>query len=94
MVKSSVSARMIAMPSPPSSSSPVCHLEQLGIEPLAVVRDLDRKAVDSQLVADLDGAVPPTVVGVADRVRARLRQCELHVRDHLRLDRERPEEAR
>ena len=56
MLRSSVTARMIAIPRPPSSSSspPGGGLERL--EAAALVRDLDRDALVEELVADLDRA--------------------------------------
>src|SRR6478735_762452 len=52
------------------------------IESLALVDDLDDEPVLVELVDDLDGAFAVSV-GMPDGVRARLRQRELQVAEHL-----------
>src|SRR5207302_6893686 len=66
----------------------------VGIEPLAVVEDLDRKPVGKELVADVDMAAAAAAVRVANRVRARLRERELQIRESLLVERPQAREAR
>ena len=73
---------MIAIPSPPSARPSSRRPVAGGVEPGAVVRDLDDEPVGQELVHDLDDAVA-VVVAVAHGVRARLGHGELQVAERL-----------
>ena len=85
---SSVSARMISIPRPPSSrssSAPGCV--GVRVEAAAGVADLDREPVGQQLVDDVDAAGTVLAVRVLDRVRTGLGQRELQIVQGLVRDR-------
>src|SRR5262249_51881613 len=63
------------------------------LEPLAGVRHFDDESIVVQLVENLDHTLA-AVVGVTDRVRARLRKRELEIGEHVLGESAQPREPR